>query len=172
MNNDMTPHSRRASDAAASAAPGMTRRQWLQGALALTATGLAGSLALKALADNPGAAPLDTFMTLSTSLTGKTDLSRAVGERLLQALQKGSFQTADSLPALAGVLASGNALSADQEALALRILEAWYLGVVDNVVITYEEALMFGVVSDTLVIRSYCPNKPGFWADKPIERQA
>ena len=46
------------------------------------------------------------------------------------------------------------------------------LGIVDNVVITYEEALMFSVVSDTLVIPSYCPNKPGFWAEKPIERQA
>ncbi|WP_323120400.1 sugar dehydrogenase complex small subunit [Burkholderia alba] len=172
MNNDLTPHSRRIDDAAANAASGITRRQWLQGALALTAAGLAGSLALKALADSPGGAPLDAFMTLSQSLTGKTGLSRAVGERLLQALQKGSFQIADSLPQLAGALASGGALTSDQEALALRILEAWYLGIVDNVVITYEEALMFGVVSDTLVIRSYCPNKPGFWADKPIERQA
>ncbi len=54
----------------------------------------------------------------------------------------------------------------------MTILGAWYLGIVDNVVITYEEALMFSVVSDTLVIPSYCPNKPGFWAEKPIERQA
>ncbi|MFP3560529.1 sugar dehydrogenase complex small subunit, partial [Paraburkholderia sp. SIMBA_049] len=67
--------------------------------------------------------------------------------------------------------ASGS-LDADQENAALSILCAWYLGIVDNVVITYEEALMFSVVSDTLVIPSYCPNKPGFWAEKPIERQA
>jgi hypothetical protein len=167
MNNDITPHSRRANDAAA----GITRRQWLQGALALTAAGLTGSLALKALADSPSAAPLDTFMTLSEALTGKKGLSRVIGERLLQALQKDSLKTADSLPQLAGALSAGT-LNPDQEALALKILEAWYLGIVDNVVITYEEALMFGVVSDTLVIRSYCPNKPGFWADKPIERQA
>ena len=33
MHNDNTPHSRRDDDAAAS---GITRRQWLQGALALT----------------------------------------------------------------------------------------------------------------------------------------
>lgn len=105
------------------------------------------------------------------ALTGKTGLNRAVGERLLRALQKGSFELGDRLPKLAGALAA-NALAPDQEALALRILEAWYLGIVENVVVTYEEALMFGVVSDTLVIRSYCPNKPGFWADKPIERQA
>lgn len=172
MNNDMTPYSHGHGDTAADAASGLTRRQWLQGALALTAAGLSGSLALRALADGvPSAVPIDAFMTLSQALTGKTSLNRAVGERLLQALQKGSFQISDALPTLAGALASGT-LTPDQEALALRILEAWYLGIVDNVVITYEEALMFGVVSDTLVIRSYCPNQPGFWADKPIERQA
>ncbi|NHL69148.1 twin-arginine translocation pathway signal [Burkholderia ambifaria] len=168
MHNDNTPHSRRASDASVS---GITRRQWLQAALALTAAGLTGSLALRALADNPGTAPLDTFMTLSEALTGKKGLSRVLGERFLHALQKGSFKTADGLSQLAGALASGS-LDADQENAALSILGAWYLGIVDNVVITYEEALMFSVVSDTLVIPSYCPNKPGFWAEKPIERQA
>jgi len=158
-------------DVAADRLASFARRQWLQGALVLTVAGVSGSLALKALADSSGAASLDTFMTLSEALTGKKGLSRVIGERLLQGLQKGSLKTADSLPQLAGALSSGT-LTPDQDALALKILEGWYLGIVDNVVITYEEALMFGVVSDTLVIRSYCPNKPGFWADKPIERQA
>jgi hypothetical protein len=171
MSNDMNPGSRRIDNATTSAVLGVTRRQWLQSALALTIVGLTSSLTLKALADSPNTPPVDAFMTLSESLTGKAGLNRVVGQRLLQALQKGSFQFADTLPQLAGALASGT-LTPDQEALALRILEAWYTGIVDNVVITYEEALMFGVVSDTLVIRSYCPNKPGFWAAKPIERQA
>ncbi|RKU05066.1 twin-arginine translocation pathway signal [Burkholderia sp. Nafp2/4-1b] len=168
MHNDNTPHSRRDSDAAAT---GITRRQWLQGALALTAASLTGSLALRALADNPGTAPLDAFMTLSEALTGKKGLSRVLGERYLQALQKGAFKTADAVSQLAGALASGS-LTPDQEAAALSTLGAWYLGIVDNVVIAYEEALMFSVVSDTLIIPSYCPNKPGFWAEKPTERQA
>ncbi|WP_063533920.1 sugar dehydrogenase complex small subunit [Burkholderia sp. MSMB1589WGS] len=171
MNNDTNPHARRSIDANEPTGGGLTRRQWLQRSLALSALGLAGSLTLRALAGAPSAAPLDAFMTLSEALTGKTGLNRAVGERLLRALQKGSFEFGDGLPKLAGALAA-NTLTPDQEALALRILEAWYLGIVDNVVVTYEEALMFGVVSDTLVVRSYCPNKPGFWADKPIERQA
>jgi hypothetical protein len=115
------------------------RRQWLQGALVLTVASVSGSLTQKVLADNPGAAPLDTFMTLSEALTGKKGLSRVVGERLFQALQKESFKTADSLPQLAGALLSG-ASTPDQHALALKILEGWYLGIVDNVVITYEEA--------------------------------
>ncbi|WP_175689072.1 sugar dehydrogenase complex small subunit [Burkholderia anthina] len=168
MTHRTVPHSRRDNDEAVS---GITRRQWLQGALALTAAGLTGSLALRALANDPGTAPLDTFMTLSEALTGKKGLSRVTGERFLQALQKGSLKAADGLSQLAGALASGS-LTPDQEALALKILGAWYIGIVDNVVITYEEALMFSVVSDTLVIPSYCPKKPGFWAEKPIERQA
>lgn len=59
-----------------------------------------------------------------------------------------------------------------QQKTALQILEAWYLGVVDGNVVTYEQALMYSVVSDTLVIRTYCPNQPGFWAEPPVERQA
>lgn len=149
----------------------MTRRRWLQGVLALTAAGLAGSLALKALADNSAAAPIDAFMTLSQSLTAKSGLDRAVGTRLLAALQKSAPDLAQQLPKLAGALAAGSA-DAAQQTLALKIMEAWYLGTVDNAVITYEQALMYGVVSDTLIIRSYCPNKPGFWAAKPVERQA
>ncbi|WP_087754830.1 sugar dehydrogenase complex small subunit [Paraburkholderia caledonica] len=149
----------------------MTRRRWLQGALALTAAGLTGSLTLKALADDSSSAPIDTFMTLSQSLTEKSALDRDVGTRLFAALQKSTPELAQQLPKLAGALAAGSA-DAAQQALALKIMEAWYLGTVDDLVITYEQALMFGVVSDTLIIRSYCPNKPGFWAAKPVERQA
>ncbi|MFM0736095.1 sugar dehydrogenase complex small subunit [Paraburkholderia xenovorans] len=148
----------------------MTRRRWLQGALALTAASLAGSLTLKALADDSAAAPIDAFMTLSQSLTGKSGLDRDVGARLLAALQKSTLTLAQQLPKLAGALAAGSA-DATQQALALKIMEAWYLGIVDDTVITYEQALMYGVVSDTLIVRSYCPNKPGFWAAKPVERQ-
>lgn len=173
----MTPHdtdgeSRDGTAFAASGeASGMTRRRWLQGALALTAAGLTGSLALKALADDTSAAPIDTFMSLSQSLTARATLNRDVGTRLLAALQKSSPDFAQQLPKLAGALAAGSA-DAPQQALALKILEAWYLGTVDTTVVTYEQALMYDVVSDTLIIRSYCPNKPGFWAAKPIERQA
>jgi hypothetical protein len=152
------------------AASTMTRRRWLQGALALTVAGLAGSLTLRALADDTSAAPVDAFMTLSQSLTGRSVLDRDVGTRLLAALQKSTPDLAQQLPKLASALAGGS-LDPAQEALALKIMEAWYLGTVDNAVITYEQALMYTVVSDTLVIRSYCANQPGYWAQKPIERQ-
>ncbi|SDI05068.1 Membrane bound FAD containing D-sorbitol dehydrogenase [Paraburkholderia phenazinium] len=172
MNRDDS-HGDHAAGAAPSLAPltSAGRRQWLQGALALTVAGLTGSLTLRALADNSTAAPLDAFMTLSQALTGKSGLDRDVGARLFAALTKSAPDLAPHLPQLAGAFAAGSSSPRDQ-ALALRIMEGWYLGTVDNVVVTYEEALMYRVVSDTLIIRSYCPNKPGFWAAKPVEKQS
>jgi hypothetical protein len=166
-------HDDRAVRAVRSAAPlaSARRRQWLQGALALSVAGLAGSLTLRALADTGTAAPLDAFMTLSQALTARSGLDREVGARLFAALQKSAPDLAPRLPQLAGALAAGSPGPRD-ETLALRIMEGWYLGTVDNVVVTYEEALMYRVVSDTLIIRSYCPNKPGFWAAKPVEKQS
>jgi hypothetical protein len=117
------------------------------------------------------APPLDAFRTLSQALTARSGLDRDVGARLLAALEKSAPDLAPRLPQLAGALAAGSSSARDQ-ALALRIMEGWYLGTVDNVVVTYEEALMYRVVSDTLIIRSYCPNKPGFWAAKPVEQQS
>jgi len=149
---------------------GLTRRQWLQGTLALATAGLVGSQVLRAVAQAPGES-LDAFMALSQGLTGRPALDRAVGTRLLAALGKSGAGFATQLRPLAQALVAGSLSDAQQKA-ALRILEAWYLGVVDGNVITYEQALMYGVVSDTLVIRTYCPNQPGFWAEPPVERQA
>ncbi|MDC6177509.1 hypothetical protein C2I33_00835 [Ralstonia solanacearum] len=158
--------------------PGLTRRQWLQGALAAAAASLAGSATLYAVAQAPGE-PLDAFMALSQALTARPVLDRAVGARLLAALQKASAAPtapatasgfAAQLRPLAQALAAGT-LSGPQQQTALRILEAWYTGVLDGTVITYEQALMYGVVSDILVIRTYCPNQPGFWAEPPVEKQ-
>jgi hypothetical protein len=151
-------------------ASSISRRRWLQSALALSVAGLTGSLTLRALADDASAPPLDAFMTLSQSLTAKSGLDRDVGTRLLAALQKSTPDLAQQLPKLASALAADSTDDA-QQALLLKIMEAWYLGTVDNAVITYEQALMYTVVSDTLVIRSYCANQPGYWAQKPVERQ-
>jgi Membrane bound FAD containing D-sorbitol dehydrogenase len=172
LNRNDSHGERDANDAmSVTSAPAAGRRQWLRGVLALTVTGLTGSLTLRALADKGAAAPLDAFMMLSQALTGKSGLDREVGARLLAALEKSAPDLAARLPQLAGALAAGSSSPRDQ-ALALRIMEGWYLGTVDNVVVTYEEALMYRVVSDTMIIRSYCPNKPGFWAAKPVEEQS
>ncbi|MHA6830662.1 sugar dehydrogenase complex small subunit [Ralstonia pseudosolanacearum] len=150
--------------------PSLTRRRWLQGALAAATAGLAGSATLYAVAQAPGE-PLDAFMGLSQALTARPALDRAVGARLLAALQQASAGFAAQFRPLAQALAAGT-VSGPQQETALRILQAWYTGVVDGTVVTYEQALMYGVVSDILVIRTYCPNRPGFWAEPPVEKQS
>jgi hypothetical protein len=153
------------------------RRRWLKRTLTLIAAGVAGSGAfvlLTAQADESSTS-LSAFMTISQALTGKALLDRAVGARLLSALQKNTPDLPRRLQQLAGALLAASGLSkalapTSTLALALRIMRAWYLGVVDHAVVIYEQALMFAAVSDVLPIRSYCAGKPGFWAEKPVEK--
>src|SRR5689334_79199 len=85
-------------------AAGLTRRQWLQGTLALAAAGLAGSQVLRAIAQAPTES-LDAFMALSQALTARPALDRGVGTRLLAALGKSSADFAAQLRPLAHALA-------------------------------------------------------------------
>jgi len=159
---------------ATDATPNAARRHVLQGMLATATAALLGSVSMRALAQTPVTSPdaaLDTFMALSNALTARNTLDRTVGARLLTAVAHGQPAFDTALPSLAAGLSAGH-LDASQQQLAWRIMEGWYVGTIDNVVITYEQALMFDVVSDTLVIRSYAPGKPGFWAQKPIEKTA
>ena len=77
-------------------AAGLTRRQWLQGTLALAAAGLAGSQVLRAVAQAPTES-LDAFMALSQALTARPALDRGVGTRLLAALGKSGADFAAQL---------------------------------------------------------------------------
>jgi hypothetical protein len=156
-----------------------TRRRWLKRALTLIAAGVAGSGAsvlstVQADESNTPLSALSAFMTISQALTGKALLDRSVGARLLSALQKNTPDLPQRLQQLAAALLAVTAAGlskapAAPQALALQIMQAWYLGVVDHTVVTYEQALMFAAVSDTLPIRSYCAGRPGFWAEKPLE---
>lgn len=108
----------------------------------------------------------DSFMTLSRLVTGRTQLDETVGARLLAALEKSTPDFAAGLPQLVTAW-KGETLNAEQEATALKIMEAWYVGMVGKTVVTYEQALMFDTVSDNLSIRSYAGGAPGFWAKDP-----
>ena len=147
-----------------------SRRAWLQGMLALAAVGAAGTADTLALAADQAAAP-QAFMALSQVLTGKPQLDPALSARLFAALQKSTPGLPQRLAPLTQALAAGS-LDAASQALALRILQGWYLGVVDGVVVSYEQALMFDAVADTVGIPTYCAGAPGFWAAKPAERAA
>ncbi|WP_338910353.1 sugar dehydrogenase complex small subunit [Mycetohabitans rhizoxinica] len=127
-------------DQAAATVHSGARRAWLQKTLACVAAGLVGSPLLRAAAQGNDAL-LDAFMTVSRALTGKATLPRDVGGRLAEALQKKTPDLAQRVQQLAGALASGK-LNDAQTALALRILQAWYVGEVDGMVVIYEQALI------------------------------
>lgn len=120
-------------------------------------------------------AELEGFMTLSQRLTGRSNLDPRIGQRLYQALAQRDSALKQSLAELLDRLGDDpQAWSERQQWLARQILGGWYLGQIGDdsnaTLITYEQALMFRAVDDVLVIRSYCPNKPGFWAAQPNER--
>lgn len=123
------------------------------------------------------ATELEEFMTLSQRLTGRSNLDPRIGQRLFQALAQRDSALKQSLAELLERLGDApETWNERQQWLARQILGGWYLGQIgdDNsaTVITYEQALMFRAVDDVLVIRSYCPNQPGFWAAQPTEREA
>lgn len=122
-------------------------------------------------------AGLATLMTLSQQLTGRNDLDARIGQRLYEALAQRDAALGQNLSELQARLGEApQGWSERQQQLARQILAGWYLGLIGdehNVkVVTYEHALMFKAVEDVLVIRSYCPNQPGFWAARPVERRA
>lgn len=122
-------------------------------------------------------AELEGFMTLSQRLTGRSNLDPRIGQRLFQALAQRDTALKQGLAELLDRLGDDPASwSERQQWLARQILGGWYLGQIGDdrsaTVVTYEQALMFRAVDDVLVIRSYCPNKPGFWAAQPVERGA
>lgn len=120
-------------------------------------------------------AELSSFMTLSQRLTGRSNLDPRIGLRLFEALAQRDTALKQSLAELQTRLGDSPASWGErQQWLARQILGGWYLGMIGDdehaTVVSYENALMFKAVDDVLVIRSYCPNKPGFWAAQPIER--
>ncbi|MGH8352097.1 MAG: sugar dehydrogenase complex small subunit [Pseudomonas sp.] len=147
------------------------KRRHLLGATCLGLAALLGGPLLKALAAPPEA-QLEVFMQVSRRLSGRDRLDPLIGRRLFEALtQRGTLveQTLDELAQQAEQ--RPELWSREQQDLAREILRGWYLGQVDQydeaLVIAYEGALMFSAPPEIQVIRSYCPGRPGFWAERP-----
>lgn len=158
----------------------LSRRQLLALACAGAAVGglllAPGGTAWAALS-HQGDAQLAVFMTLSQRLTGRSNLDPLLGQRLYQALAQRDTALAQSLGELQAHLGDDpQGWSERQQWLARQILTGWYLGWIGDddrpTLVAYETALMFKVVDDVLVPRSYCANQPGYWAAQPDERGA
>ncbi|MGO1298573.1 MAG: sugar dehydrogenase complex small subunit [Vibrio sp.] len=131
-----------------------------------------------ALSDDVPAA----FISVSKTLTGRESLSDVLGECFYHALQATQSNFSNQVMALEKELSQlepknyTEKLSSQAQKTAKTILSAWYTGIVGEgpsaQVIAYRHALEFSAVDDVLTPRSYCPNKPGFWAAKPVEKHA
>jgi hypothetical protein len=129
------------------------------------------------------AADLDTFMMVSSKLTGRARLDRTLGGRIYEALAAVDDAIPRQVDALSKWLQAHGGVPSDTVTEALRgddpalaksvtaIVSGWYLGVVGEVphasVVSYERALMFDPVHDVLPVPSYCRDVPGYWANRP-----
>ncbi|WP_411704024.1 sugar dehydrogenase complex small subunit [Edaphovirga cremea] len=153
---------------------GVSRRRLLGYLGVGLVSSLMSPIPLKAFAaeNSSSAADLEKFLLVSRGLTGKRYLNPQIGERLFTLLVKREANFVQQLAALQPLPAGAPASWPQaQQDIARQILQSWYLGKVgegaDAGVVSYEKALMFDAVSDVLVIRSYCPNRPGYWASRP-----
>ena len=154
----------------------------------LSLSALAASVASseEASADATDASAFSAFMTLSAWVLSDKTLAERLGQRFFEAMVRipaTNVPGMGSLPALKKkLLALGEArdylkdddLEASEMQLVRRVLQAWMLGTVGTAiddpaaeVIAYEYAAMYAGPRDVQVIRTYCPNQPGFWTQRP-----
>ncbi|SJL83911.1 sugar dehydrogenase complex small subunit [Vibrio palustris] len=124
----------------------------------------------------------DAFVSVSKALTQRDVLPEMLVQRFYQALQathRGFAQQVMTLEQEMNQFKTQNfadKLSPESQQTAKTILSAWYTGIVGDgpeaQVVTYRNAFEFSAVEEVLTPRSYCPNKPGFWAAKPMEKNA
>jgi len=122
----------------------------------------------------------DRFMSLSRLLIPHR-LDPAIGQRIAAELKTEMPPLSHHIDALLELAHAKNATiveeffpfaTEDAKSVALRIISAWYLGVVDDVpgakIIAYELALMFQPTADVMTIPTYSISGPNGWgADAP-----
>jgi hypothetical protein len=140
----------------------------VSGAVAFGGAALPWSISAAAAAD-------DRFMTLSRLLIPHS-LDPVIGARIAADLATAVPRLADHLDTLLDLARAKQATIVeeffpdapeDAKATALRIISAWYLGVVDDVpgarIVAYELALMFKPTSDVMTIPTYAISGPNGW---------
>jgi hypothetical protein len=143
--------------------------------LASGAAALAGLAAAQPWPVQSAGAHDARFMTLSRLLIPHS-LDPEIGRRIALDLKADRAPVSDHIDALLKLAHDRQAsvvedffpfADDDAKACALRIISAWYLGVVDNApgakVVAYELALMFKPTSDVMTIPTYSISSPNGW---------
>ena len=157
----------------AHAALHISRRYLLGGAAALGLAGIAfGALPIAHAADSVAEGATADFVRVSAVLTARNTLNPVLASLIFREMHKEDATLPASVSRLAAVIHQPAAQwSAADQALARQITSVWYTGLIGQGdqarVVTYEGALQFAATQDIFIVRSYCPNRPGFWAQQP-----
>jgi len=143
--------------------------------LASSVAAVAGLVAAQPWPVRSAVAPDDRFMALSRLLIPHR-LDPDIGRRIAAELKADQAPVSDHIDALLKLAHDRHATvvedvfpfaSEQAKAVALRIISAWYLGVVDDApgakIVAYELALMFKPTSDVMTIPTYSISRPNGW---------
>ncbi len=148
---------------------------------AIAGATLANSASAAPATSQPDSATLNQFLKTSRLLTGHQSLDVTLGQRLYTAFSEQDPTFVTRLASLNQWIADKN--PQDVEALdtqlqgqplhdlMMSVIKGWYLGVTDNShhakVYGYQNALMYQVPRDGMVIPTYAHNGPDYWTADP-----
>lgn len=151
---------------------GVSRRGLLGGAALGLAAITFGALPIAQAADSVQDDALADFIRVSGVLTAREQLNPVLASLIFNEMTKEDAAFPRKVTVLAAVrLQPASQWSDDAKTVARDITAVWYTGLIgagDSArVVTYEGALQFAATQDIFIVRSYCPNRPGFWASQP-----
>lgn len=115
---------------------------------------------------------LAAFVRVSAALTQRQQLNPVLAELIFTAMKRDDA----GFPAAVQTFSPDTSVPTAQwsvadRTLAKRILSVWYTGLAgedqNTRVVSFEGALQFTATQDIFIVRSYCPNRPGFWTTTP-----
>lgn len=158
----------------------LSRSGSLIAGFALVSGGFTAVPALAATA-NSDPSDLSAFIRLSRLLTGHNSLDVQLGERLYTALCQQNAQFSGWVKQLSDYVAQNSIPDVEtldeklkQQPLhepMMAIIKAWYSGVIEPgyhaTVYGYQQALMYQIPRDGMVIPTYAHNGPDYWVANP-----
>ncbi|KFD18944.1 MULTISPECIES: sugar dehydrogenase complex small subunit [Tatumella] len=148
---------------------------------AIAGATLSNSASAEPATPQPDTATLNQFLKTSRFLTGHQSLDTTLGQRLYSAFSEKDPTFVTRLASLNQWIADKN--PQDVEALdtqlqgqplhdlMMSVIKGWYLGVTDEghhaKVYGYQNALMYQVPRDGMVIPTYAHNGPDYWTADP-----
>lgn len=151
---------------------GVSRRGLLGGAALGLAAITFGALPIAQAADSVQDDALADFIRVSGVLTAREQLNPTLASLIFNEMAKEDSAFPRKVTALAAECHQpASQWSEEAKRVARDITSVWYTGLIgagDSArVVTYEGALQFAATQDIFIVRSYCPNRPGFWAGQP-----